>query len=303
MLVVDLAGHVDAGDVAAAHEALRRLPVPTIGVGRAASPAAVALDERFDVRLPDASGLPPLLAAVRASPQAAAALVQVLRHSERLDVHEALIAESLTYSMLQTGPEFGAWCEGRTPGAARAPNPEPAVLARREGARLDLCLNRPERHNAFSSEMRDALAEALRVAAADPSVREITLRGAGDSFSAGGDLAEFGTLPDPATAHAVRSSRNASRLLADCAERVTAHVHGACIGAGVELPAFCGHVIAREAAFFQLPELAMGLVPGAGGTVSLPRRIGRQRTAWLALTGERLDVETALAWGLVDAIA
>ena len=57
--------------------------------------------------------------------------------------------------------------------------------------------------------------------------------------------------------------------------------------------------MAREGAFFQLPEVAMGLVPDAGGTVSLPPRIGCQRTAWLALTRERLDAETALAWGLV----
>jgi enoyl-CoA hydratase/carnithine racemase len=61
-------------------------------------------------------------------------------------------------------------------------------------------------------------------------------------------------------------------------------------------------VSAAPDAFFELPELAMGLVPGAGGTASLPRRIGRQRTAWLALSGERIDARTALRWGLVDAI-
>jgi enoyl-CoA hydratase/carnithine racemase len=81
---------------------------------------------------------------------------------------------------------------------------------------------------------------------------------------------------------------------------VRCELQGACVGAGVELPAFAAQVSASEDAFFQLPELAMGLVPGAGGTVSLPRRIGRQRTAWLALSGQRLDAETALAWGLVD---
>ncbi len=79
-----------------------------------------------------------------------------------------------------------------------------------------------------------------------------------------------------------------------------AEVHGACIGAGIELPAFARRVVAREDTWFQLPELAMGLVPGAGGTVSIPRRIGRQRTAWLALTSQRIDAETAWRWGLVD---
>ena len=59
-------------------------------------------------------------------------------------------------------------------------------------------------------------------------------------------------------------------------------------------------MVAAEDAFFQLPEVSMGLVPGAGGTVSIPRRIGRQRTAQLALSGRRLDAETAWRWGLVD---
>jgi enoyl-CoA hydratase/carnithine racemase len=83
---------------------------------------------------------------------------------------------------------------------------------------------------------------------------------------------------------------------------VRVEVHGACVGAGIELPAFARRVVARSDAFFQLPEVAMGLVPGAGGTVSIPRRVGRQRAAYLCLSAVRLDAETALAWGLVDEI-
>jgi enoyl-CoA hydratase/carnithine racemase len=81
-----------------------------------------------------------------------------------------------------------------------------------------------------------------------------------------------------------------------------ARVHGPCFGAGVELPAFASNVVASADATFVLPELGMGRLPGAGGTVSIPRRIGRQRTLWLALTGAVLDAQTALRWGLVDAI-
>jgi enoyl-CoA hydratase/carnithine racemase len=81
---------------------------------------------------------------------------------------------------------------------------------------------------------------------------------------------------------------------------VVVELHGACIGAGIELPAFAGEVKAHGGTWFQLPELAMGLIPGAGGTVSLPRRIGRWRTAWMALSGSRLELDTALEWGLVD---
>jgi enoyl-CoA hydratase/carnithine racemase len=150
--------------------------------------------------------------------------------------------------------------------------------------------------------MRDGLAEALQLVALDPSIEAVELRGAGPSFCSGGDLDEFGSSPDPATAHAVRSTRSPARLLAACSERVEARVHGACVGAGVELPAFAAHVVAAPDAFFQLPELGLGLVPGAGGTVSLPRRIGRQRTAYLALSRERIDAEQALAWGLIDSI-
>ncbi|HRD62678.1 MAG TPA: enoyl-CoA hydratase/isomerase family protein, partial [Nocardioides sp.] len=77
---------------------------------------------------------------------------------------------------------------------------------------------------------------------------------------------------------------------------------GACIGAGIEIPAFAETVVATPDAWFRLPELSMGLVPGAGGTVSIPRRIGRWRTAWLLLTGRDLAAATALEWGLVDVV-
>jgi len=173
----------------------------------------------------------------------------------------------------------------------------------RSPGRLELTLNRPEKRNAFSAEMRDALVEGLHVAVSDPSLREIVLRGQGAAFCSGGDLDEFGTLPDPATAHGVRSVRHPARLLSSCADRVRVELHGACVGAGIELPAFAARVVAKRDAFFHLPEVGFGLVPGAGGTVSIPRRIGRQRTAWLALSGARLDPDTALSWGLIDEIA
>ncbi len=176
------------------------------------------------------------------------------------------------------------------------------MLIEREGPHLLMTLNRPGNRNAISVEMRDALVEAFDLAAHDNEIEEVRLRGAGRCFSVGGDLAEFGLAPDPATAHAVRCVRLPARRLLACTERLHVHVHGACIGAGVELPAFAKRVTARADAFFQLPEISMGLIPGAGGCVSLPRRIGRQRTAYMALSGRRISAATALAWGLIDAI-
>lgn len=176
----------------------------------------------------------------------------------------------------------------------------PAVRLQRSDDRLVLTLNRPHVHNAFDARMRDELLDGLAVAAADDSIREVVLEGAGRSFCSGGDLDEFGTFADPASAHLLRLGRSCGGALATLADRVVAQVHGACIGAGAELPGFAGRVVAAPDATFRLPEVAMGLVPGAGGTVSLPRRIGRHRTAWLALTGRSIDAATALAWGLVD---
>jgi enoyl-CoA hydratase/carnithine racemase len=129
------------------------------------------------------------------------------------------------------------------------------------------------------------------------------LSGNGPSFCSGGDLGEFGSFPDPATAHVVRLTRSPARLAHQIADRLHVHLHGACMGAGIEVPALAGHVVAAADAVISLPELSLGLVPGAGGTASIPRRIGRHRTAALALSGMRIDATTALGWGLVDEVA
>jgi enoyl-CoA hydratase len=304
VLVVDLGGDADLARIDVAVAALPRIPCPTIGL--AAGPPSRAgerLARALDAVVATEAELAPVCDTAARCPLAAATLVQLLRHGRTLDLHERLIAESLAYSTLQAGPEFAAWLAARHRAPAAAADDAPAVRAIREGARLRLTLDRPRKHNAFSAAMRDALAEGLALGLADETIAEVVLDGAGASFCSGGDLDEFGTAPDPATAHAVRSARSPARLLALCAERARAEVHGACVGAGCELPAFCGRVRARADAFFQLPEVGMGLVPGAGGTASLPERIGRQRTAWLALSGSRIDAATALRWGLVDEIA
>ena len=304
LLVVDLAGNATFAEVEAAALILPWLPCPTVGLALVApSPAGSRLASAFDVLVEREGDLASVRASAERCPLAAAALVQLLRLGQTLGVHDRLVAESLAYSTLQAGPEFAAWLAGRSRALPHAGHDGPAVCTRREGARLRLTLDRPRKRNAFSSQMRDALAEGLELALADHSIEEIVLDGEGPSFCSGGDLDEFGSFPDPATAHAVRSARSPARLLSICANRARAEVHGACVGAGCELPAFCRRVRAHKDAFFQLPEVGMGLVPGAGGTASLPNRIGRQRTAWLALSGSRLDVTTALRWGLVDEIA
>ncbi len=279
-------------------EWLRRLPCPVIGVGRADAPLAADCDAIVE----EERAAAPLLAGVRRNPIAAAVLVQLLRATESLPVTDALAMESLAYATLQGGAEFRRWLEGR-PAPLPPPREDgPAVVLSREGDALQLTLNRPQRRNSMSVEMRDALVEGLQLALADESIRRVRIDGAGKCFSTGGELDEFGTAPDPATAHAVRSLTVPGRLLAACAQRAEARVHGACIGSGIEFPAFAGRIVAAPDAWFQLPELQFGLIPGAGGCVSIPRRIGRQRATWMVLSGKRIDATTARDWGLVDAV-
>ena len=154
--------------------------------------------------------------------------------------------------------------------------------------------------------MRDALVEALTTAVADPTVGAVELRGEGRAFCAGGDFDEFGTRSDPASAHLVRLQRSVARALIRLGrihKVTTAHIHGPTVGSGIELAAWADRVVAAPDTEIALPEIGLGLVPGAGGTVSMPRRVGRLRTAWLAFSGLAIDAETALAWGLVDEIA
>jgi enoyl-CoA hydratase/carnithine racemase len=232
---------------------------------------------------------------------ASAALELLLDATEGVGVEQALIMESATYSLLQAGPEHQAWLAGRT--RRDIEDEEDVVLMARDGDSLRLTLNRPHKRNAFNAAMREELLDGLEVAAVDPSIARIVLDGAGANFCSGGDLDEFGTLADPASAHLLRVERSVARALHRLRDRVTVFVHGACLGAGVELPAFASRVVAQPDATFSLPEIGMGLVPGAGGCVSLPRRIGRERFTSLARSGEPIDAATALEWGLVDEVA
>ncbi|GAA2454525.1 enoyl-CoA hydratase/isomerase family protein [Actinomadura vinacea] len=239
--------------------------------------------------------------AVTRNPRASLVLRDVLRATEAMPVSAALDVESYAYSTLLAGPEFARWLAARGP-RPRPPEAAEPVLSDRAGDLLHITLNRPERRNAYGRQVRDALVDALRVAVLDDGIGRVVLDGAGPSFCAGGDLDEFGTTPDLVTAHLVRTRGGAGRLLHRLAERTEVRVHGACVGAGIELPAFAGTLVASPGATFRLPEVSMGLIPGAGGTVSVPRRVGRHRALHLALTGAPIDAATALAWGLVDEI-
>jgi enoyl-CoA hydratase len=248
----------------------------------------------------DAEHLDRLEARVRAHPMAATSLVVLLRQTEHLAVEHGLAAESAVYSMLQSGSEFAQWrtasdpCPGDESGAV--------VAVTRDRDALEIFLNRPRRHNAITRQLRDELCNALRMAIADDSIAAVTLSGRGPSFSSGGDLAEFGMRTDPAVAHHTRLAQSPARLIHDLRDRITVRVHGSTLGGGIEMASFAGRIVAHPSTHLGLPEINLGLIPGAGGTVGVARRIGRQRTAALALATEDIDAQTALRWGLVDAL-
>lgn len=239
---------------------------------------------------------------IRKCPVASMTLAQVLRANEQLSTENAFVIESFAYSMLLVSNEHKEW-KSKAKIRPLKSNDFQRVKTSKEGRTLFITLSRPKDRNAFDSRMRDELCEAFEFAALDPDHSEVILAGEGATFSIGGDLNEFGMATDAGVAHLIRALRSPAQRLFSIRNRVTARLHGPCIGAGIEIPAAARKVHAQSKASFKLPEVSMGLIPGAGGTVTISSRIGRHRTCFMALTGKTIDLETALNWELVDQIA
>jgi len=271
-------------------------PFPVIGVGDPAHPLAGALDAVVE----EPVCVSALVRQATRTPHAAAIAIQLLRTLEAMACEPALCLESCTYGLLQGSAEHGTWLASR-PRAAH-PSPDGRLRVERGDSDLQITIDRPLARNAINQTLRDQLVEAFSLAELDREIQSIKLRAVGPAFSTGGDLEEFGTTRDPATAHLIRSRSLPARIISRRADILDVHVQGACIGAGLEMAAFARRLTATRDAWFQLPELSMGLIPGAGGCVSVPRRIGRQRAALMILSGRRINATTALRWGLIDAI-
>jgi enoyl-CoA hydratase/carnithine racemase len=151
----------------------------------------------------------------------------------------------------------------------------------------------------MTARMRDALYEALVNVLEDPGAPRLTLQADGRCFSVGGALDEFGANRDLAQAHIIRMQRSCALILYRLGARASVRLNGACIGSGIEIAAAAAHRQATANLVVRLPELRMGLIPGAGGTVTLARAIGRHRLFWLALSAFRLGATQARDWGLV----
>ncbi len=283
------------GDVAPSpvlRQFLRRCVALTIGHG--------PRDVGCDLWSTDSDEVERWVGAATRHPQASVAAALLLRQRHE-DIWAGLVAESATYSLLQSGPEFTTWL--RSPGRPR-PGTDTAPRVRTTpagpGRPAEVTLTRPARHNAVDVQMRDELFAALGELRHRSG--SIVLLGEGNSFCSGGDLGQFGSFEDPSSAHAVRLRRSLALRFSELADRLVVGLHGACLGAGIELPSFAQRIVASEDAVLGLPEGGLGLIPGAGGTVSIPRRIGAARTLDLIVTGRSIDATTARSWGLVDEV-
>lgn len=164
----------------------------------------------------------------------------------------------------------------------------------------EIWLSRPEARNAIDTVMRDELLVSLDTIARDDSIRRIGILADGPDFCAGGDMAEFGTATDVVVASNIRLMRSLPQLMLRIRDKLIVGIQGSAVGAGIELASFARVVVAGLNSRFKLPELAMGLIPGAGGTVSITQRIGPARTLQMLLEGTWMPASEALAIGLVD---
>jgi enoyl-CoA hydratase/carnithine racemase len=168
----------------------------------------------------------------------------------------------------------------------------------REGGVLAITLARPERRNAITVAMYGALADAIEGAQSDSLVRLITLRGDGEDFTAGNDLADFmAAMPRDGEEIAVW---RLLRALAVNEVPLIAAVHGNAIGIGTTMLLHCDVVLAAEGTRFSLPFVDLGLVPEAASSLLVPRIAGRRRAARYLLLGEPFGPDEAAEWGLVS---
>jgi 3-hydroxyacyl-CoA dehydrogenase len=152
--------------------------------------------------------------------------------------------------------------------------------------------------NTLAHAMREAVMEQLQRAAADPSVQAIVLTGGGRAFCSGAEIREFNT-PKAVAAPSVREIIAAIEALA---KPVVAAIHGVAMGGGLELALGCHYRVAAPGAQLALPEVKLGLIPGAGGTQRLPRALGVERALEMIVSGNPVKSEAVAGTALVDEI-
>src|SRR6185295_16467171 len=165
------------------------------------------------------------------------------------------------------------------------------IVTERSGGILRIQLNRPEKKNAWTGSMYVEVADLINEAANDDSIRVVLLHGAGDSFSAGNDVADFLKYkPGPGETPQARLMN----ALNNFDKPIVAAVQGAAVGGGTTMLTHFDFVYAGESAKFQMPFINLGLVPEFGSSCSIPARIGQLRAAELILLATPFDAQRAV---------
>ena len=168
------------------------------------------------------------------------------------------------------------------------------VIVERAGPVLEITLNRPEKKNALTGAMYQAVRMRSGPADGDPAIRVVLLTGTGDTFTSGNDIKDFQARA--ATNEATHASPFLTAL-SSLKKPLVAAVNGAAIGVGTTMLAHCDLVIAARSARFVMPFTSLGLVPEAASSLLFPRLVGHQRASALLLLGEAMDADTAREWG------
>lgn len=180
--------------------------------------------------------------------------------------------------------------------------PYETILVEKKDGLGYLTLNRPAVMNAFNQQLIDEFRSALVEIDRDESVRVLVITGAGKAFQAGADIAELAAMSPLAL---LRWNEGVVRInagLEKLRQPVIAAINGAALGGGLELALACTLRIAATSAKLGLPEVKLGIIPGAGGTQRLPRLVGKGRAAKMILTGEVVSAGEAREIGLVEQV-
>ena len=173
----------------------------------------------------------------------------------------------------------------------------------KEGSVVVAQICRPEALNALNQIVLRSLAGLLDWVDGQSDVRALVLTGQGEkAFVAGADIKQFENMPPPAAEEFAHAGQNLFMRLEKMKIPVIAAVNGFALGGGLELALACDFIYAADNAKFGLPECTLGLIPGFGGTVRLPRRIGVGLARELAMTGNMLSAQEALACGLANKV-
>jgi enoyl-CoA hydratase len=171
-----------------------------------------------------------------------------------------------------------------------------------EGGVARIFLNRPQKVNALGSQGLKVLLDAIGQAGADETVRVVVLGGRGKAFCGGADVKELAQLTEASARTFIEQIHDVCAALRRLPLPVVAQLHGAVIGAGLEIAAACDLRVAAPGTKFSMPEVRLG-IPSVVEAALLPRLVGSGRAAWLVLTGDSIDAARAYEWGLIEQIA